>query len=99
MAYRRVRLRSSAGPSGYVATIAEAEIRLEHLGEVRGAIRLFRAAIAAGGALDGEARYGLARAYREADEPAKERAALEDFLTRHPSSPLAALASKRLDAL
>lgn len=48
------------------------------------------------GALAEEARWGKARALRAAGRTAEERAALEDFRTRHPDSPLAPVAQQRL---
>jgi len=93
---------TSAHPSthaAYVARVAAAALRLEHLGDPGGAVRLYRSAIAHGGALDAEARAGLARAYARLGRDADEAEAWRGLLTRHPSSPFAGRARSRLAEL
>ena len=72
--------------SAQVALVASATLHLEHLGDPRGAMQRFRAAIGrVSGPLAEEARYGLAEAYR----------ALGDFLRHHGDSALADRARAR----
>jgi tetratricopeptide (TPR) repeat protein len=98
--YLKVLRRFPQSDAAYVAAIATASIRLEELGNPQGALRLYRRAIALrpSGALDAEARFGLAEALRTIADPA-EKEALRDFLSRHPSSPYATKAKKRLEEL
>lgn len=93
---------TSAHPSthaAYVARVAAAALRLEHLGDPGGAVRLYRSAIAHGGALDAESRAGLARAYARLGRDADEAEAWRGLLARHPSSPFAGRARSRLAEL
>lgn len=98
-AYVEVTSAHSATHAAYVARVAAAALRLEHLGDAAGAARLYRAAIAHGGALDAEARHGLARAYARLGRRAEEADALRGLVSRHPSSPFAGAARARLTAL
>src|SRR5690606_19389394 len=78
---------TSAHPSthaAYVARVAAAALRLEHLGDPGGAVRLYRSAVAHGGALDAEGRAGLARAYGRLGRDAEEAEAWRGLLARHP---------------
>jgi hypothetical protein len=79
------------------ALVASASLHLEHLGDPAGAVRRFRAALAAGprDALAEDARWGLAESTRAAGDPDAEAAALEDFLAHHAGSPRAARARAR----
>ncbi|MCU0671758.1 MAG: hypothetical protein MUE69_03080 [Myxococcota bacterium] len=93
---------TSAHPSthaAYVARVAAAALRLEHLGDPGGAVRLYRSAIAHGGALDAEARAGLARAFARLGRDIDEAEAWRGLLARHPSSPFAGRARSRLAEL
>ena len=83
------------------ALVASGSLHLEHLGDPRGAARLFRAALArnAAGALAEDARWGLAETARALDDTAGELRALDDFLAHHASSALAPRARERRDAL
>lgn len=93
---------TSAHPSthaAYVARVAAAALRLEHLGDPGGAVRLYRSAVTHGGTLDAEARAGLARAYRRLGRDADEADAWRGLLARHPSSPFAGQARTRLTEL
>lgn len=87
------------GMSAAVARVAAAELRLEHFGDVAGAEQLYRQAKTRGGELTAEAQFGLAQVYRARAETARERRALEEFVARHPESPLVAAARRRLQAL
>ncbi|HEY6879481.1 MAG TPA: hypothetical protein VI299_15750, partial [Polyangiales bacterium] len=84
--------------SAYVAYVASAGVRLEHLGDARGALQRYRAALRASarGALDEEIRMGMADAFRALGDRAREREALEILLRDHPASALAEQARNRL---
>jgi Tetratricopeptide repeat len=97
--YQRVLDEHPGTSAAHVAAIAAAAIRLDHLGDARGALRLYRTALAGGRALAEEARWGMAEAHRALDDAAGEKRALEDFVTRHPGSPLIPQARTRLRAL
>jgi hypothetical protein len=97
--YQRVMDEHPGTSAAHVAAIAAAAIRLDHLGDARGALRLYRTALAGGRALAEEARWGVAEAHRALGDAAGERRALEDFVSRHPGSPLIPQARARLRAL
>lgn len=88
-----------ASPAAYVARVASAAMRLEHLHDPRGALARYRAALRQipNGSLGEEIRLGIADAHRALGERDQERAALREFLRAHPSSPLAEQARARLD--
>jgi len=87
------------GMQAGVARVAAAEMLLEHLGDVTGAERLYREATTQGGELTAEAQFGLSQVARARADAPGERRALQDFLSRHPESPLAAAARRRLSTL
>jgi len=87
------------GMPAAVARVAAAELRLEQFGDITGAEQLYRQAKTRGGELTAEAQFGLAQVYRARAETARERSALEEFVARHPESPLVAAARRRLQAL
>ena len=87
------------GMQASVARVAAAEMQLEQFGDIAGAERLYRDARTQGGELTTEAQFGLAQVARARGDAAGERRALQDFLGRHPESPLAAAARRRLDTL
>jgi hypothetical protein len=91
--YARVVEEFRGTSAAQVALVASATLRLEHLGDPRGAVKRFKQA--AGGPLAEEARYGLAEAYRALGDDAKEAEALTEFLRHHGDSPLADRARKR----
>jgi hypothetical protein len=99
--YQRVMREHPGTSAAYVAAIAAASIRLDHLGDARGALRLYQSALASGvnRALAEEARWGLAEAHRVLGDDAREAGALQDFVARHPGSPLIPQARARLRAL
>ena len=87
-------------PSAQVALVASATLHLEHLGDPRGAMQRFRAAIGrVSGPLAEEARYGLAEAHRALGDKRAEQKALDEFLEHHADSPLAERARERRDEL
>jgi hypothetical protein len=94
-AYAEVFRRYPGSASAYVARVAAATIRLEKLGDARGARKLFRAA-GHGGALDIEVWKGLAAASRALSDRRGEIDALSGLVEAHPGSSAAKLAEKRL---
>ena len=99
--YTRVVRRAPNSLAAQTALVASASLRLEHLGDPRGAATRFRRAlaIAPSGALAEEARWGLAEAARALHDDAAEARALDDFLARHAGSPLAPRARARRSEL
>lgn len=97
-AYGRVMERYPGTATAYVARVAAASLRLDHLGDPAGALALYRGALA-GGALGEEALLGMARCHRALGDRANEAATLRRFLAAHPRSLLAAQASARLAEL
>lgn len=85
--------------SAYVARLSAAALRLEHLGDPRGALALYTLAADADGELDAPAELGVARSHRALGHTTEERRALERLLEAHPDSPLAAAATRRLAEL
>jgi tetratricopeptide (TPR) repeat protein len=99
--YGLVYERHPHGLSAYVAEVAAASLELEQLGGPARARRLFERAIAAepGGALDIEARQGLALAARDLGDARAELAALQGLISAHPRSPAAGRARLRVREL
>lgn len=87
------------GMQASVARVAAAEVQLDHLGDTAGAERLYREAKTQGGELTAEAQFGLAQVARARGDATSERQALQDFLSRHPGSPLVSAARRRMSAL
>jgi len=82
----------------YSAMVAAGVLRLDQLGDPRGALALFSSALRARpqGALAEEARWGTIQAFRVLGDRPSERAALQEFVTLHPQSLLASRAQTRL---
>lgn len=95
--YARVVSGGAAELAVQAALVASASLHLEHLGDPSGALRRFRAALAAGlpAALAEDARWGLAESARATGDTVDEAAALDDFLTYHAGSPRAVRARAR----
>jgi tetratricopeptide (TPR) repeat protein len=87
--------------SSYVAQVAAASIELEHLSQPGKARRLFERALKEHpeGALDLEARQGLATALRDLGQEKAEVEALRRLIDVHPASPAAKRAALRLAEL
>lgn len=87
--------------SSYVAQVAAASIELEHLSHPAKARRLFERALKEHpeGALDLEARQGLATALRDLGQEKAEIEALRRLIDVHPASPAAKRAASRLAEL
>ena len=97
---RAARLGAGTGVA-YVARVAAAGLRLERLGDPRGAERLYRSALRSspGGSLSPEIRRGLALAARRRGAREAERRALRDYLAHHGGSAFAGRAEARLSEL
>ena len=95
--YARVVQRAPRSLAAQSALVASASLHLEHLRDPKGAARRFRRALALApsGALAEDARWGIAEAAHASHDSAAERAALDDFLAHHPTSPLAPRAKAR----
>lgn len=98
-AYARAAKHASNDQTAYVARVASAAVRLDHLNDARGALSRYRAAqsLLPNGALSEEIHWGIAEAHRALGDHAAEQAALTRFLAEHPSSPLAGQTKARLD--
>ncbi|AKQ67167.1 hypothetical protein A176_004079 [Myxococcus hansupus] len=99
--YLRVIRAQPSSLAAYVARVASGSLRLEHLGDARGALLQFKAALRLQprGVLDQEAQHGLAEAHRVLGDRDAERRALESFLATHPDSPLGPSARARVQEL
>lgn len=95
--YARVVERAPKSLAAQTALVASGSLHLEHLGDPEGAAQRFSRALAIAprGALAEDARWGLVEAARALRDTAAERAALDDFLAHHPTSPLAPRAKAR----
>jgi len=96
--YQRVIRAQPRAMSAYVAHVASGSLRLEHLGDARGALRQYETALREWpeGMLAQEVRQGLAEAHRVLGNTAEERRALEAFLSHHGDAPHAVAARARL---
>jgi len=97
-AYRGIAARYPRTPEAIVAQLAAAELRLDHLGDAAGALRLYQA-VPHGNALDVEALFGISRTYRVLGDPAAESAALRSLLDAYATSLQADGARTRLRQL
>ncbi|WNG15335.1 tol-pal system YbgF family protein [Cystobacter fuscus] len=99
--YLRVIQSSPGTTSAYVAQVASGGLRLEHLGDAKGALRQYQQALRAKprGMLSEEALQGVAESWRALGDTEHEARALEELLTAHPDSLLAGSARRRLDEL
>jgi len=99
-AYSRAFQSGARSQTAYVARVAAAAVRLEHLSDAEGALGLYRSALRQEphGALGEEILLGIAEAQRALGDTAAERRALERFLAQYPSSALAKQVRERLDA-
>jgi tetratricopeptide (TPR) repeat protein len=99
--YAEVYERHPSSLSAYVAEVAAGSLELEHLDRPDRAVRLFRRALRTrpDGALDLEARQGLAIALRDLGRTREEVAALKALVAAHPDRPAAERARARLGEL
>lgn len=97
-AYSAVAARYSGTQDGYVAQLAAAELRLGHLGDPRGALRLYQA-LPRDNPLGVEALFGVSRAHRALLDRTAEMAALRLLIEAYPTSLQADGARARLKQL
>jgi len=98
-AYTRAAQHAPNTQTAYVARVASGAVRLEHLGDARGALARYRAAQQQlpRGALAEEIQWGIVEAEHALGDRSGERAALERFVREFPGSPLVDQAKARLD--
>ncbi len=98
--YRQVATAAPTSEEGYAANVAAAALRLEHLRDPAGALRLYRGALRSHpeGSLAEEVRWGMADAYRAMGNAISEETALREFIAAHPRSLMRAKAEGRLAA-
>jgi len=95
-------LRSYPGRAeAYSAMVAAGVLRLDQLGDAKGALSLFSSAVRARprGPLLEEARWGAIQAYRSLGDGASEQVALQEFVTAYPDSLVVTRARARLHEL
>lgn len=100
-AYAKVWQEAPKSSAAYVARVASAAVRLEHLHDAKTALARYRAALEQSprGPLLEEIRFGIAECYRALGQRAEERKALEAFVRDLPNSGLAQKARARLAQL
>ncbi len=84
--YQRVIQSFPGSREAYAARVAAGDLRLHHLGDPRGALRLFRSASRGQGALSEEAAWGVVEAHRSLGDANAEGRALRSFLASFPQS-------------
>jgi hypothetical protein len=97
-AYRGIAARYPQAREGTVAQLAAAELRLEHLGDAAGALRLYQS-VPRSNALGVEALYGVSRAQHALGNRTEEAATLRALLDAYPTSLQADGARERLKRL
>jgi len=97
-AYRSIAAHYPGAAEAAVAQLAAAELRLEHLGDAAGALRLYQS-VPRSSALGVEALFGVSRAYRALGNADAEAAALRSLLDAFPTSLQADGARARLKQL
>lgn len=99
--YQQVLRGAPRSDAAQVARLASAALRLEHLHDARGAVRLYQESLRARprGSLALEAWRGLAEAHRALGDKSAEQAALRGLLAAQPDPESRAYAEGRLGAL
>ncbi len=97
--YRRLRASYPRSTESHTVLVALGQLELDRLGQPARAFGSFNAYLTAPGALSQEARYGKIRASKALGNTAAERAAIEEYLKRHPRSMEAASLKRRLAEL
>ncbi len=96
--YARVWQAAPNSDAAYVARVASAGVRLDHLHDAKAALARYKSALKVSpqGSLSEEARYGIAEAYRAMGDRQAELSALRAFVERHPSAGLTNKAKRRM---
>jgi tetratricopeptide (TPR) repeat protein len=99
--YSRVMRAHPRSQAAYVAAIAAAALRLEHLDDAHGALLLYEKAraISPNGALEADVLFGIAGAHRALGDRADEKRTLEHLLRKYPKSVFVPAAKKRIAEL
>jgi tetratricopeptide (TPR) repeat protein len=97
-AYAHIASNYGVSAQGPVAALAAASLRLEHLSDPRGALRLYQSAKKAP-SLSAEAELGIANCYRALGDRDAEIAALRRVTSAHPEALFHERAVRRLQAL
>jgi tetratricopeptide (TPR) repeat protein len=97
-AYARVASNYGGSTQGPVAALAAASLRLEHLSDPRGALRLYQSAKKAP-SLAAEAEFGVANCYRALGDREAEMVALRRVTSAYPEALFHDRAARRLQAL
>jgi tetratricopeptide (TPR) repeat protein len=97
-AYSEVLVTYGATAQGPVAALAAASLRLEHLGDPQGALRLYQTALRSS-SLSAEAELGIANCYRALGDRDAEMRALRRLVATHPHAAFHERAAARLRAL
>lgn len=98
-AYLDVVERHPRSRQAQAARVAAAALELERFGNAARAERLYTQAAERGPELAAEARFGIAESHRARGDVPREREALRSLVDKHPESPLAAAARRRLESL
>lgn len=97
-AYAQIASSHGSSAQGPVAALAAASLRLEHLRDPRGALRLYQTALRAS-SLSVEAELGMAECYRVLGEREAETSLLRRLTSAHPQALFRERALHRLQAL
>ncbi len=100
-AYERVLAVHPGSPEAYAATVAAADLRLEQLGDARGALRLYRSAQQKNpqGSLAEQVLWGMARCDASLGDREGERRWLQEYVSRYPAGLFLPEARSRLAEL
>ena len=98
-AYRELVDAHAASPEGRAALVPLGELQLTDQAAPAAALASFDRYLLSGGPLDEEATFGRIRSLRALGRASEERAAIDAFLTRFTTSPLAAALRERRTAL
>lgn len=99
-AYLELISRYPESEEGHIALVQLGLLRLEHLQQPVQALAAFELYLGnGGGILEEVARYGRVLAFRRFHRPAEERAAIDDFIARHPRSAHVPALRARRDSL
>jgi RNA polymerase sigma-70 factor (ECF subfamily) len=98
--YERIHREHARSEEAHIVLVRLGDLLLERLAAPERALAVFERYLhEGGGPLEAEARYGRITAYRRLSRRGEERAAIEEFLRTHASSPKAAMLEARLRVL